>query len=440
MKLKPSTLLLPVLLLLLAVAPGAAAPLHSAPLRDFVAGPCAAAGVYDPACDANQDGQIDILDIQLTAGLWNRAGTFVSDNGHNHLGQTWIGNNNPLRLQGSFGLTDNAPLVLSNSLSSGHGLIISTVGSTGVAIAGAGNDGVSVGFPGSDGYSVLSAGAHGLNVQAAGGSGVNIGTVVDNGVSIDWAQGDGIFICRAGAGGACVPNATSHGIEVGNSQGDGLRITDADGDGIQIGDGTNFPATGLRIPSPGTAGDALLPNTSDANGQWALFTTDDIQAGNVFLSAQTLIAVVGGDQPIAPGALVEAVGLAEAIPGANDRLAQVRLAGAGASNVAGVAGSRMALIPLPDGDGDQVLRAALGAAQPGDYVAITVLGVAQVQVQAGEAIQPGQRLAVGDAPGRARALRTVQVEGVRVDESRPSVGVALEAPKDGLVWVLVNPQ
>lgn len=440
MKLKPSTLVLPVLLFLLAAVPGAASPLHSASLRDFVAGPCVAAGVYDPACDANQDGQINILDIQLTAGLWNRAGTFVSDNAHNHLGQTWTGNNNPLRIQGSFGSTDNAPLVLSNSLSAGHGLIISSAGNTGVAIAGAGNDGVSVGFPGGDGYSVLSAGAHGLNVAGAGGSGVNIGTVVNSGVSIDWAQGDGIFICRTGAGPACVPSTASHGIEIGNSQNDGLRITDAAGDGIQIGDGTNFPATGLRIPSPGTPGDALLPNTSDAAGQWALFTTDDIQAGNVFLSAQTLLAVVGGDQPLAPGALVEAVGLAEAIPGANDRLAQVRLAGAAAANVAGVAGSRMVLAPLPGGDGDEVMRSAPGAAQPGDYVAITVLGVAQVRVQAGAAILPGQRLTAGDVPGHARALRTVQVEGLRVDESGPALGVALEAPKDGLVWVLVNPQ
>ena len=86
------------------------------------------------------------------------------------------------------------------------------------------------------------------------------------------------------------------------------------------------------------------------------------------------------------------------------------------------------------------MRSAQGVAQPGDYVAITVLGVAQVQVQAGEAIQPGQRLAVADTPGHARAMRTVQVEGIRVDESGPTLGVALEAPKNGLVWVLVNPQ
>jgi hypothetical protein len=72
--------------------------------------------------------------------------------------------------------------------------------------------------------------------------------------------------------------------------------------------------------------------------------------------------------------------------------------------------------------------------------AITVLGVAQVKVQASEAIQPGQRLTAADTPGFARALRTVQVEGVSVDESGPTLGVALDSAKNAIAWVLVNPQ
>ena len=110
------------------------------------------------------------------------------------------------------------------------------------------------------------------------------------------------------------------------------------------------------------------------------------------------------------------------------------------ANVVGVVSSRMALQPAPGKDGEQVMHSTDGPAQPGDYVAITVLGVAQVRVQEGAAIQPGQRLTVADTPGHARALRTVQVEGVQVDESGPTLGVALEPVKDGMVWVLVNPQ
>jgi hypothetical protein len=63
-----------------------------------------------------------------------------------------------------------------------------------------------------------------------------------------------------------------------------------------------------------------------------------------------------------------------------------------------------------------------------------------VKVEAGAAIQPGQRLTAADTPGHARALRTVQVAGVRVDESGPTLGVALETVEDSKVWALVNPQ
>ena len=428
---------LSVLVLVVVLTAFAATPIAAAPL----AGPCAPSAAYDPACDVNHDGAVNVLDVQLTAGHWNQNGTWISDNDHNHLGQTWTGNNNPLRIQGDFGSSDNAPLVLSNSVSAGHGLIVSSAGNTGVSINSAGNDGLSVGFANGDGLAVLSAGDHGLNVTSTGGNGVTIGTAQSDGVHVDWALHDGFFVCQAGGVGACTPSAVNHGLEVGNAQGDGVRVTDADGDGIQIGDGTLFPATGVRIPSPGTPGDAFLPNTSDANGQWALFTTDDIQAGNIFASAQTLVAVVGGDQALAPGDVVAALGTTHPIPGSHNRLARVHLAGVDQANIVGVVSGRMALQPLPGGEGDQDLRSVAGPAHPGDYVAITVLGVAQVKVQAGEAIRAGQRLTVADTSGHARALRTVEIEGVEVDESGPTLGAALDAAdKNGMVWVLVNPQ
>jgi hypothetical protein len=53
----------------------------------------------------------------------------------------------------------------------------------------------------------------------------------------------------------------------------------------------------------------------------------------------------------------------------------------------------MTLTPLPDGDGDQVMRSVDGAAQLGDYVAVAVLGV-------------------------------------RVDESGPALGIALGQPTE----------
>jgi len=52
----------------------------------------------------------------------------------------------------------------------------------------------------------------------------------------------------------------------------------------------------------------------------------------------------------------------------------------------------------------------------------------------GRAAQRGfsGRLAIG-----VRGLRTVQVDGVTLDEGGPTVGVALDAANDGLVWMMV---
>lgn len=53
----------------LAVVPVAAAP---------AAAPCAPGAVYNPVCDVDQNGVINVLDIQLTAGHWSQAGAFTS--------------------------------------------------------------------------------------------------------------------------------------------------------------------------------------------------------------------------------------------------------------------------------------------------------------------------------------------------------------------------
>ena len=82
------------------------------------------------------------------------------------------------------------------------------------------------------------------------------------------------------------------------------------------------------------------------------------------------------------------------------------------------------------------LRSADGSAQPGDYVALTVLGVAQVRVDPDADIQPGQRLTAANG-GKARALGTIKVqlaagEGTAdMIESAPVVGIALAAPERG---------
>jgi hypothetical protein len=428
-----TALALSVSLLLLALAPVAAAPL---------AGPCVAGGGYTPACDVDQDGDVDILDIQLAAGHWNQTGTWVGDNNHNHLGQTWTGTNNPLTIQGSYGSPPDAiaPLVLNNSHVDGYGLKV-TSADNGVVVSSSGNTGVLVSTATNSAFYVSSAGFHGLAVQGVTQDGANVASAGDDGFYVGAAGTPSAQTASTSKNGFEVAGAQGYGLYVGWANSDAVRITDAGDDGIQIGDGTNVPSYGLFVTGPGTSGDTLLPNTSDANGQWALFTTDSIDAANVFASAQTLVAVVGGEQPLAPGDVVSAAGLADAIPGSVVPLALVRLASGEQVNIVGVVHSRMTWTPLPglEKEGEFDLRSVDGPARPGDYVAITVLGAAQAKVQPGETLQPGQRVTVG-ANGAVRGLQTRTVDGMVVSEGAATVGAVLEPAGDGRVWVLVNPQ
>ncbi|HSN76039.1 MAG TPA: hypothetical protein VL334_13265 [Anaerolineae bacterium] len=177
-----SNLFVPVFVLMfsiLSVAPVVAAPLRSTPLRsgtlstplrDFVAAPCVPGATYNPACDVNQDGVVNVLDVQLTAGHWNQTGPWLSDNSHNHLGQTWTGTNTPLSLTGSYGPPDYAPLVLSSP--NGHGLRIPSAGVGGVYIDSVGEYGMYVEATDHYGLFVNVAGTYGVVVNSAGADGV----------------------------------------------------------------------------------------------------------------------------------------------------------------------------------------------------------------------------------------------------------------------------
>jgi hypothetical protein len=69
-----------------------------------------------------------------------------------------------------------------------------------------------------------------------------------------------------------------------------------------------------------------------------------------------------------------------------------------------------------------------------------VQGLAQVKVAKGETLTPGQRLKAGDAAGEARGLRTVEVNGITLDEGGAVIGVLLAAPdaSSGLAPVMVT--
>ena len=205
-------------------------------------------------------------------------------------------------------------------------------------------------------------------------------------------------------------------------------------------------ATGVYVDSAGINGvyvysadmDGVYANTTDANHEWGLYTPDKISGSNVTISSVTVIAQVTGEQALSTGDVVAAVGVTDPLPDSTVPLALVRLADTiSATGIVGVVEGRMALTAQPQREGEEdavpvmELRSAEGPAQPGDYVALTVLGVAQVKVQDGASIQPGQRLTASEVAGTVRALRTETLNGMVVSEGAPVIGTALAAPEPG---------
>lgn len=294
----------------------------------------------------------------------------------------------------------------------------------------------------------------------------NSGNILDlraDGAAVDIeSTTSSIFISSIGAGhhvvvnpdagdgnvGIGVSGPTSGKLQVFTTSGDAIRVTKGGDDGIQIGDGTNFPNYGVYVPGPGTTYTALYVQTAQASREWALHTDDKIRAANVTLQSVTLIAVVAeGTAELMAGDVVTAIGLAEAPLDGSTPLASVTLAGGGLDGVVGVVESRMELVPEPGKADEQpaplALHSASGPAKAGDYVAITIAGVALVKADAATGpIAAGQRLTQAATPGHARALQSRNLEGMSVAEGAPVIGVALEdlAAGQGLIWVLVNPQ
>ncbi len=77
--------ILTIALLLLAWAVGPVAGEEAPDAPDVAA--CQPGAGYASGCDVDQDGDVDIFDIQLTAGRWNTSGTYTTS--HTHWGETW---------------------------------------------------------------------------------------------------------------------------------------------------------------------------------------------------------------------------------------------------------------------------------------------------------------------------------------------------------------
>jgi hypothetical protein len=233
-------------------------------------------------------------------------------------------------------------------------------------------------------------------------------------------------------GGLRIGPSLNYSLVISNTTGsDGIRILDTGDDAIQIGSNPDIPNYGVYIPSPGVSTYGLWPNTSNASGEWALYTVDNIQAGNVLANAYSLVVRVTGVNSLSPGDLAAVSDVTEPIPGSTVPMPLVRLADATAYNgVIGVVKSRMVWEAAPgkEAEGEMSMHSADGPAQPGEYVSLIVYGVAQVKVDPTMQISPGERLTASNLAGMARPLMKQNINGMVVVEGAPVIGIALSAP------------
>jgi hypothetical protein len=192
-----------------------------------------------------------------------------------------------------------------------------------------------------------------------------------NGTTGDWfLYNAGIRLQVPNEGGLRIGPSADYSLVISNTTGaDGIRIYDTGDDGIQIGSDANYPNYGVYMPSPGVATYGLWPNTAEAAGNYALFTVDNIQAGNVSASALLLVAQVTGSEALQAGDVVAAAGVTDPLPGAQSRLPLVRPAdGVQFSGVIGVVESRLIWAEAPGKEGEDAmsLQRVDGPAQPGE--------------------------------------------------------------------------
>lgn len=254
-----------------------------------------------------------------------------------------------------------------------------------------------------------------------------------DGTTGDWQlYNAGIRLKVPNEGGLRIGPSADYSLVISNTTGsDGIRILDTGDDGIQIGSDPDTPNYGVYVPSPGVSAYGLWPNTADPAGEWALFTVDKIEAGNVVANAFSLVARVAGTDSLEMGDVVAVTGAGEALPGGHSPLPLVRRADqATYSGVIGVVERRMIWAAAP-GKVEHSLHGADGPAQPGEYVSLIIYGVAEVKVAPDSGIAAGQRLTASDLDGQARALQTRQIEGMTVTEGAPVIGIALAAPSIG---------
>lgn len=256
-----------------------------------------------------------------------------------------------------------------------------------------------------------------------------------------WADSTGSDFLSTGANTFRV-RATGGGEFVAGSQVFGLRVDNAStGDGIRAQSNTSngHDWAALFATNNGTSPAVFASTVGTYSGY---FRQNLYVEGDCMGCVLVFLAKNNDDLLLETGDLVTASGIAEALTAGSEPVLLVRRADTSTAGVVGVVKSKAQLITSEkNGQASQSANETDGPVQPTDYLFIVAQGPAQVKIDASSgAIAAGQRLAATGLPGHARALRTVEVKGIKVDESAPIIGVALENFDGGkaLAWVMVT--
>ena len=282
---------------------------------------------------------------------------------------------------------------------------------------------------------------HGLSIPTASIDGIYVGSAGAYGTVVNHSGQDGVYVGTAGTPSSSTASTAANGFEVAGAQGSGLYVGRADIAGVYV---NSAGTVGFNLNSAGSYGVYVGTAGYDGiNAYGAAYAGNFV--GNINVTGtcigclQANFAVNAGERPLQPGDVVSIHAITSTDFDTAPALWQVVQAQPGQA-VVGVVAGRAELVTVaehrPMETGKRLVPRD-GAAQPGEYVTIVYSG--PMQVKTAVAIAAGEKLTIDDH-GHARGLRKTEVNGVRVVEDAPMIGIALSQSQDGLVWVLVNPQ
>ncbi len=280
--------------------------LQAAPPATPLGAPCQAGGTYQPACDLDHDGDVDITDIQLAAGHWGQTGPYVET--------SWLLTGNPGTVPGPnyLGTTDNQALELrvngqralrlepnatSPNLIGGYSANWLASGVSGATIGGGGT--ASYLNRVTDDYGTVGGGADNQAGDNAGTTADNpyatVGGGSGNTATGVWATVGGGYSNDATVAGATIGGGTANTAGAASATVGGGQLNTASGDRATIGGGSNNTAPAQHA----TVGGGL------SNDATFLFATI---AGGSDNTASGERATVGGGSDNTATALYATVG------------------------------------------------------------------------------------------------------------------------------------